>query len=61
MARRRVPPLPVLSIPATRCNAMFQYFEDALAVAHMEQLGIGSIVSYDRDFYRVAGLRRGEP
>ena len=36
-------------------------FEDALAVAHMEQLGISRIVSYDRDFDRVAGLRRLEP
>ena len=36
-------------------------FEDALAVAHMEQRGITGIVSYDRDFDRVAGLRRIEP
>ena len=36
-------------------------FEDALAVAHMEQRGITAIVSYDRDFDRVAGLRRIEP
>ena len=36
-------------------------FEDALAVAHMEQLGISRIVSYDRDFDRVAGVRRTEP
>ena len=36
-------------------------FEDALAVAHMEQLGITRIVGYDRDFDRVAGFRRTEP
>ncbi|MCY4633815.1 MAG: type II toxin-antitoxin system VapC family toxin [Acidobacteria bacterium] len=36
-------------------------FEDALAVAHMEQRGITEIVSYDRDFDRVAGVRRTEP
>ena len=36
-------------------------FEDALAVAHMEQLGISRIVSCDRDFDRVAGVRRTEP
>ena len=36
-------------------------FEDALAVAHMEQRGITAIVSYDRDFDRVAGLRRADP
>ena len=36
-------------------------FEDALAVAHMERHEITEIVSYDRDFDRVAGLRRTEP
>ena len=36
-------------------------FEDALAVAHMERRGTREIVSYDRDFDRVAGLRRVEP
>ena len=36
-------------------------FEDALAVAHMNQLGIEEIVSYDRDFDRVAGIQRIEP
>jgi uncharacterized protein len=35
-------------------------FEDALAVAHMERLGIGELVSYDRDFDRVPGVRRQE-
>jgi predicted nucleic acid-binding protein len=36
-------------------------FEDALAVAHMEQQGIAEIVSYDRHFDRVAGVQRVEP
>ena len=36
-------------------------FEDALAAAHMAQRGITEIVSYDRDFDRVAGVRRVEP
>ena len=36
-------------------------FEDALAAAHMAQRGITEIVSFDRDFDRVAGVRRVEP
>lgn len=36
-------------------------FEDALAVAHMEQQGISTIVSYDRDFDLISGLERSEP
>ena len=36
-------------------------FEDALSVAHMEQLGIQEIVSYDRDFDHVPGVVRTEP
>lgn len=36
-------------------------FEDALAVAHMEQQGISAIVSYDRDFDLISGLERLEP
>ncbi len=36
-------------------------FEDALAVAHMERLGISEIVSYDRDFDRIEGVYRTEP
>ena len=36
-------------------------FEDALAVAHMEQRRITEIVSYDRDFDRIARLERTEP
>ena len=36
-------------------------FEDALAIAHMNRLGIEEIMSYDRDFDRVAGIQRVEP
>ena len=36
-------------------------FEDALAIAHMERLGIDEIVTYDRDFDRVPGIKRMEP
>jgi predicted nucleic acid-binding protein len=36
-------------------------FEDALAVAHIERLGIGEVYSYDGDFDAVAGVRRVEP
>ena len=39
----------------------FLDFEDALAVAHMEQAGVTEIVSYDRDFDRVPGVQRVEP
>ena len=39
----------------------FLDFEDALAVAHMEREGVKEIVSYDKDFDRVAGLKRIEP
>ncbi len=42
-------------------SSAFLDFEDAVAVAHMEQRSIAEIVSYDRDFDRVAGLRRTEP
>lgn len=42
-------------------SSPFLDFEDALVVAHMERQGISEIVSYDRDFNRVAGLRRVEP
>ena len=42
-------------------SAPFLDFEDALAVVHMEHRGLTEIVSYDRDFDRVAGLRRIEP
>jgi len=36
-------------------------FEDALAVAHMEQQGIEDILSYDRDFDRFPQISRVEP
>jgi predicted nucleic acid-binding protein len=36
-------------------------FEDALALAHMQELGIHEIVSYDEDFDRIAGATRVEP
>ena len=42
-------------------SSAFLDFEDAVAVAHMEQRSITEIVSYDRDFDRLAGLRRAEP
>jgi predicted nucleic acid-binding protein len=36
-------------------------FEDALCVVHMQQLGISEILSYDRDFDRIAVVQRIEP
>ncbi len=36
-------------------------FEDALTVAHVQRRGIPAIVSYDRDFDQVKGIRREEP
>ena len=36
-------------------------FEDALAVAHMNRLGMTEIMSYDRDFDRIPGIQRLEP
>jgi len=36
-------------------------FEDALSVAHMESAGVDEIVSYDRGFDRVEGIKRVEP
>lgn len=42
-------------------SSAFLDFEDALAVAHMEQRGTAEIVSYDRDFDRVPDIRRIEP
>ena len=39
----------------------FLDFEDALAVAHMEQRGVNEILSYDRDFDRISGVARVEP
>lgn len=42
-------------------SSPFLDFEDALAVAHMEQQGLAEIISYDRDYDRIAGIRRTEP
>ena len=42
-------------------SASFLDFEDALAIAHMQRQGIGEIVSYDRDFDRIAEVERIEP
>ena len=42
-------------------SSPFLDFEDALAVAHMEQRGIREVLSYDRDFDRVEGITRVEP
>ena len=67
--------LPVLTLPGLRLphkeaclraldiyvDAPFLDFEDALAVAHAERLGLTEIVSYDRDFDRVDGIHRVEP
>ncbi len=39
----------------------FLDFEDALAVAEMEQGGISELLSYDRDFDRISGITRVEP
>ncbi len=36
-------------------------FEDALSAAHMERQGISEIVTYDRDFDRLPGIKRIEP
>jgi predicted nucleic acid-binding protein len=36
-------------------------FEDMLALAHMERLGVTDLLSYDRDFDRVAAIHRREP
>ncbi len=39
----------------------FLDFEDAVAAAYMERLGIREILSYDRDFDRLDGIARVEP
>lgn len=36
-------------------------FEDVMLVAHMERLEIDELVSYDRGFDRLPGVRRTEP
>lgn len=67
--------LPVLSLPGlklpqkrTYLRALDLYvahprldFEDALAVAHMERQHIATLLSYDRDFDRIATITRQEP
>ncbi len=42
-------------------TSQFLDFEDALIVAHMEEQGIGDLLSYDTDFDRVSGITRTEP
>ncbi len=42
-------------------TSSFLDFEDALTFAHMEQMGIKLLVSYDTDFDRVSGVAREEP
>ena len=42
-------------------SSQFLDFEDALVVAHMERQRVTEIVSYDRDFDRMAGVHRAEP
>ena len=39
----------------------FLDFEDALAMAHMDEQGIREVLSYDTDFDRVSGVARVEP
>lgn len=36
-------------------------FADAYHVVMMEQLGLDEVISFDRDFDRVGGIRRVEP
>lgn len=36
-------------------------FEDALIVAHMERQGMAELISYNRGFDQVVGIRRLEP
>lgn len=36
-------------------------FTDALNIAHMERAGISTMISFDRDYDKVAGIRRREP
>jgi predicted nucleic acid-binding protein len=39
----------------------FLDFEDAVQIAHMEDEGVDEILTYDRDFDRIASIRRIEP
>lgn len=36
-------------------------FEDALIVAHMERQGMAELISYNRGFDQVVGIKRLEP
>lgn len=36
-------------------------FTDALNIAHMERAGISTIISFDRDYDKLAGITRREP
>ena len=36
-------------------------FVDALNVAHMQRLGIDTIISFDRDFDRIPNIHRRDP
>lgn len=67
--------LPILTLRGLRLSQKRRYlraldiyasfpfldFEDALAAAYMERLGIREILSYDADFDRISGLKRVEP
>lgn len=61
--------LPGLKIPYRRTfqRALDLYastnldFEDALSIAHMERLKVGTLLSYDEDFDKVKGIERREP
>lgn len=66
--------LPIISLPGLRILHRRAFlraldifstsrldFEDALSIAHMERLKVKTIVSYDRDFDGVEGIRRREP
>ena len=39
----------------------FLDFEDALTAAHMERERISEIITYDKDFDRLPGIKRSEP
>jgi predicted nucleic acid-binding protein len=76
LSRRAIHELlePILSMTHLRLNGRGLYlraldiyaehnvdFEDALSVAHVEARGYEAIVSFDRDFDRIEGVRRDEP
>ncbi len=66
--------MPILALPGLRIPQKQVYiealniyasssfdFEDAVAIAHMQDRGITEIVSYDHDFDSVSGIQRIEP